>query len=120
LSPRCADPFYRKAIRVSTGAVFVLPILRAPEWPAFLLELGRLGFARWAAVVEPVATPIERLVAEARPSRVALLLGSEGPGLSAAARSACDREVTIALSPRGVDSLNVATAGAILLHRLLR
>jgi tRNA G18 (ribose-2'-O)-methylase SpoU len=67
------------------------------------------------AVVEPDATPLARFHA---PARFALLLGAEGPGLSAAARACCDHRVTIPMSA-GADSLNVATAGAIFLYGLL-
>ena len=117
LSPRCADPFYRKAIRVSLGAVFSLPILRARRWPG---DLEALRAARgspasrrrggWASTPGD-ATPLARF---SPPPRFALLLGAEGPGLSAAARAACDHLVTIPMSA-GADSLNVATAGAIFL-----
>ncbi len=128
LSPRSADPFYRKAIRVALGSTFALPIVRLRSWPADLLALKRhLGLTLVAAVVEPPgcetetssgspSTPIP-LPALRRPERVGVLLGSEGPGLSAAARAACDLEVTIPMSP-GADSLNVATAGALVLYHL--
>jgi tRNA G18 (ribose-2'-O)-methylase SpoU len=114
LSPRCADPFYRKAIRVSLGAVFGLPVVRARAWPGDLEGLGADGVAIVGAVVEPGATPLARFEA---PARFALLLGAEGPGLSAAARAACDHLVTIPMAA-GADSLNVATAGAIFLWAL--
>jgi tRNA G18 (ribose-2'-O)-methylase SpoU len=116
LSPRCADPFYRKAIRVSLGAVFALPIVRAQRWPDELDDLRRDGLTVIGAVVEPGASALARFPA---PPRFALLLGAEGPGLSAAARARCDHLVTIPMSP-GADSLNVATAGAIFLHALTR
>jgi len=112
LSPRCADPFYRKAIRVSLGAVFELPIVRAARWPDDLIALRASGLAVVGAVLDPDATPLERF---ARPPRVALLFGAEGPGLSPAARAACDHLVTIRMSP-GADSLNVATAAAVFLY----
>jgi len=114
LSPRCADPFYRKAIRVALGAVFHLPVIRLERWPEALKELRARGLSLVAAVVDPSAIPLHRFVP---PERFALLLGAEGPGLSRAARQACDAEVTIPMSP-GADSLNVATAGAIFLHAL--
>jgi tRNA G18 (ribose-2'-O)-methylase SpoU len=115
LSPRCADPFYRKAIRVAIGATFTLPIVRLTHWPADLLALKqRLGFVVLGAVLDPKATP---LAAVHRPAKVALLLGSEGPGISASARSVCDELITIPMAP-GADSLNVATAGAVALFHL--
>jgi tRNA G18 (ribose-2'-O)-methylase SpoU len=114
LSPRCADPFYRKAIRVAIGAVFQLPVVRLPDWPGGLAALKQVGFTLLGAVLDRQAGP---LAAARRPPKVALLLGSEGPGLSAAARAACDHLVTIPMAP-GADSLNVATAGAIALYHL--
>jgi tRNA G18 (ribose-2'-O)-methylase SpoU len=114
LSPRCADPFYRKAIRVSLGAVFALPIVRAARWPEALAQLRADGLTLVAAVVAPDATPLARF---SPPGRFALVLGAEGPGLSPAARAACDHQVTIPMSP-AADSLNVATAAAIFLYAL--
>jgi tRNA G18 (ribose-2'-O)-methylase SpoU len=118
LSPRCADPFYRKAIRVSLGGIFELPVVRLARWPEGLDELRARGFALVAAVVAPDATPLPRF---APPPRWALLLGSEGPGLSPGAVARCDHRVTIPMSSSpGADSLNVATAGAVLLYALTR
>jgi len=114
LSPRTADPYYRKAVRVSIGAVFQLPIVRLASWPDDLGALKRQGFALLGAVVDVAAT---RLATVHSPPKVALLLGAEGPGLSPAARAACDRLVTIPMAP-GADSLNVATAGAVALFHL--
>ncbi len=114
LSPRCADPFYRKAIRVSLGAVFALPIVRLAAWPNDLQRLRADGLSLLAAVVDPSATPLARFE---RPARLAILLGAEGPGLSPAAHALCDHRVTIPMSP-GADSLNVATAAAIFLYAL--
>jgi tRNA G18 (ribose-2'-O)-methylase SpoU len=114
LSPRCADPFYRKAIRVSAGSVFFLPIVRAGQWPADLLALRAAGLTLLAAVLDADAVPIERF---SPPARFALVLGAEGPGLSHGTKTLCDARVTIPMA--GADSLNVATAGALLLHRLL-
>jgi tRNA G18 (ribose-2'-O)-methylase SpoU len=114
MSPRCADPFYRKAIRVSLGAVFALPMVRAGAWPGELARLRDDGIQVVGAVLDAHATPLDRF---ARPPRMALLLGAEGPGLSAAARAACDHLVTIPMSPQA-DSLNVATAAAIFLYAL--
>src|SRR5579871_864521 len=114
LSPRCADPFYRKAIRVSLGAVFGLPIVRLRRWPGDLQALRAGGVAVVGAVLDADATPLGGFV---RPPRVALLFGAEGPGLSPGARAACDHRVTIPMSP-GADSLNVATAAALFLYAL--
>jgi tRNA G18 (ribose-2'-O)-methylase SpoU len=114
LSPRCADPFYRKAIRVSLGAVFQLPIVRFARWPDDLAVLRDQDLTLVAAVVDPGARALRGFTP---PARFALLLGAEGPGLSPAARAAADHQVTIPMSA-GADSLNVATAGAIFLYAL--
>jgi tRNA G18 (ribose-2'-O)-methylase SpoU len=113
LSPRCADPFYRKAIRVSMGSVFHLPIVRATRWPDDLRALRDRSLI--AAVVDGDATPIEKF---SPPPRFALVLGAEGPGLTPGTLRLCEARVTIPMAA-GADSLNVATAGAVLLHRLL-
>jgi tRNA G18 (ribose-2'-O)-methylase SpoU len=118
LSPRCADPFYRKAIRVSLGAVFDLPIVRLAHWPDDLDLLRKLGFSLVAAVLAANATPLPRF---APPARWALLLGAEGPGLSPGAVLRCHESVTIPMSTsKGVDSLNVSTAAAVMLYALTR
>lgn len=111
LSPRAADPFYRKAIRVSMGAVFAIPIVRAQSWPGDLAGLRARGFSIVGTVLDRDATPLAAL---SWPERVALVFGSEGPGLSTAAREVCDARVTIPMIH--ADSLNVATAGAIFLY----
>jgi tRNA G18 (ribose-2'-O)-methylase SpoU len=116
LSPRCADPFYRKSIRVSLGAVFTLPIIRLAAWPGDLQRLRAEGVSLVAATLDTDATLLARFD---RPARLAVLLGAEGPGLSPAARALCDQRVTIPMSP-GADSLNVATAAAIFLYALTR
>ena len=114
LSPRCADPFYRKAVRVSIGAVFQLPVVVCAGWPGDLAALKTAGFQLYGAVLDDRAVP---LPAVRRAEKVALLLGTEGPGLSAVARAACDHLITIPMAP-GADSLNVATAGAVMLYHL--
>jgi tRNA G18 (ribose-2'-O)-methylase SpoU len=117
LSPRCADPFYRKAVRTSTGAVFALPIVRATRWPADLLTLREgHGFSLVGAVLADDALPLPSLVP---PERLALLFGAEGPGLDLATQRLCDQRVTIPMARApGVDSLNVATASAVFLYHL--
>jgi tRNA G18 (ribose-2'-O)-methylase SpoU len=114
LSPRCADPFYRKAVRVSIGAIFQLPVVVCTRWPEDLGALKAAGFELYGAVLDDraIALPAVR-----RAEKVALLLGTEGPGLSVDARAACDHLITIPMSP-GSDSLNVATAGAVALYHL--
>ncbi len=118
LSPRCADPFYRKAVRTSAGAVLSLPIVRAGRWPDDLLTLREQGFVLAGAVLGDHARPLADFVP---PARLALLFGSEGPGLDQDTQRLCDELLTIpmAKSP-AADSLNVATAGAVFLYHCRR
>lgn len=112
-----ADPLARKAVRVSTGSTLEVPFARCTDWPAALARLRTVGFAVWALCAdegEPLETAAD---APARAGRVALLLGGEEAGLTGAARRAADRRVRIATAP-GFDSLNVATACVLALHRL--
>jgi tRNA G18 (ribose-2'-O)-methylase SpoU len=115
LSPRCADPFYRKAVRTSVGAVLSLPIVRATHWPADLLALReRPGFRLVGAVVGQHAQP---LASFQPPPRLALLFGAEGPGLDPPTQELCDALVTVPMAAsHGVDSLNVSAAGAVFLY----
>jgi tRNA G18 (ribose-2'-O)-methylase SpoU len=117
LSPGCADPLYRKAIRVSMGATLSTPFVRV-AWPAGLGALRAAGYTLVALTPDRGAEAIGRLAERGLPSRrLALLVGSEGTGLSERARAAADLCVRIPMAP-GVDSLNVATASGIALHRL--
>jgi tRNA G18 (ribose-2'-O)-methylase SpoU len=115
LSPRCADPLYRRAVRVSIGHVLHVPHSRFTEWPGGLEVVARAGFERWALTpsgdVALATLPV--------PDRVALVVGAEGPGLTAAALARSDRRVRIEMAP-GVDSLNVATATAIACWHVVR
>jgi tRNA G18 (ribose-2'-O)-methylase SpoU len=113
LSPGGGDPLYRKAVRASMGASLEIPFARCAPWPAALGELGAAGY-RLVALAPRAPLPIEALPA-ASPS--ALLVGSEAEGLSEAALAAADVAVRIPIAP-AVDSLNVATAAAVALHRL--
>jgi len=118
LSPGCADPHYRKAIRVSMGAALRVPFAHAEPWADSLARLNRAGFTVVALTPAPDAVDISDVHrALSRPRRVALLLGTEGAGLSADALAASDLRVRIPMAP-GVDSLNVASAAAVALHRL--
>lgn len=118
LSPTCADPLYRRAVRVSMGEVFAVPYARAVAWPAALATIRTAGFHLLAMTPAPDAIPIQRLNATRR-ARPALLLGAEGPGLSTAAMQAADVRVVVPMH-RGVDSLNVATAAAVAFWELCR
>ena len=120
LAPGGADPLYRKAVRVSTGATLQLPFARCASWPGQLEKLRSAGWTVLAAVAEPDAIDVRDYGARIpRPERVCLVLGSEGYGLSAGARAAADACVTIRMRA-GFDSLNVATASGILLHHFSR
>jgi tRNA G18 (ribose-2'-O)-methylase SpoU len=114
VSPRCADPYYRKALRTAVGATFNLAVHRAEDWPAAVSAWReRYQLPLIAAVVDSAAWPLAQLPPQ---SRFALCVGSEGPGLTAALRGLCDFQVTIPMS--GADSLNVAVAAGIILHHL--
>lgn len=116
VSARCADPFYRRSVRVSMGTVFQVPWTRIDDGAAGLGELAAQGFDIAALALDERAVPLDVYAAE-RPDRVALLLGSEGEGLSQDALAAADTVVTIPMSG-GVDSLNVASAAAVALWAL--
>ncbi|WP_238425577.1 TrmH family RNA methyltransferase [Micromonospora parastrephiae] len=118
LSPSCADPLYRRSVRVSMGEVFAMPYAKLDPWPAGLDQVREAGFTVLAMTPAPDAVPIQRLTPAQR-GRAALLLGAEGPGLTAAAQSASDVRVVIPMR-RGVDSLNVAAAAAVAFWELGR
>ena len=110
LAPRCADPLYRRAIKVSMGAVFTLPWTRLPEWYDALPALSARGFTTVALTLADDAVPVEEAVAGL--DRVALVLGSEGHGLSERWQESADRRAIISMH-EGIDSLNVAAASAV-------
>jgi tRNA G18 (ribose-2'-O)-methylase SpoU len=114
LCPRSADPLYRRSVRVSIGQVLHVPWTRVAAWPDALHTLRARGFELLALTPDRTATPLSDVVADG--SRRALLLGAEGPGLSAEALAAADQRVCIPLAP-GVDSLNVATAAAVAFYQ---
>lgn len=118
LSPTCADPLYRRSVRVSMGEVFAIPYAKVAHWPAGLAQVREAGFTLLAMTPAPDAVPMQRLAAAQR-ERVALLLGAEGRGLTPAAQSASDVRVVIPMR-RGVDSLNVAAAAAVAFWELGR
>jgi tRNA G18 (ribose-2'-O)-methylase SpoU len=118
LSPTCADPLYRRAVRVSMGEVFAIPYATLEPWPHGLDRVREAGFAVLALTPDPAAVPLQQLTAGQR-ARAALLLGAEGPGLSRHALAASDVPVKIPMR-RGVDSLNVAAAAAVAFWELGR
>lgn len=116
VSPRCADPLYRRSVRVSMGTVFQVPWTRLPEWGEARDVLHDAGFRLAALALADDAVSLDAFSAD-RPERVALLLGAEGDGLSRRALEAADTVVTIPMAG-GVDSLNVAAASAVALWEL--
>lgn len=114
VSPRCADPLYRRSVRVSMGTVFQVPWTRADPWPTSLDLLRELGFRVVALSPDPDGQDLRTLPAG---DPVAILIGSEGPGLTAAARERCDGAVRIVMRG-GVDSLNAAAASAVAFYAL--
>ena len=114
VSPRCADPLYRRSVRVSMGTVFQVPWTRLATWPGGLAELQGLGFTVAALALSDDAVTLDDLVAPPAgpPTRLALVLGTEGDGLSRGAVQAADVVVRIPMAG-GVDSLNVAAASAV-------
>jgi tRNA G18 (ribose-2'-O)-methylase SpoU len=125
VSPRCADPLYRRSVKVSMGAVFAVPWARMTDWYGGLATVRAAGFRLLALTPDPAATPIGAAPAApgtpAAPGgpgkRTALLLGTEGDGLSSRWRHEADQAVRIPMDPgaqaAGVDSLNVVAAAAI-------
>lgn len=111
LSPTCTDPLYRRSVRVSMGEVFALPYARAEHWPDVLDRLGERGFAVLALTPDEAAESIADIDLS-DVDRRAVLLGAEGPGLTAAALATVRRPVRIPMH-HGVDSLNVAAAAAV-------
>jgi tRNA G18 (ribose-2'-O)-methylase SpoU len=108
----CADPLYRRAVRVSMGHALLVPYARTVDWPADLVLLKDSGFRLLALTPHHEACPLPDAMAAVRDQRAAVLVGAEGPGLTAAALRLSDMRVRIPMS-RGTDSLNVATAAAL-------
>ena len=117
LDPATVDPLYRKALRTAMGAALVVPWARLEPWPDALARLRDAGVVVAALTPRPAAEPLGAFVAAHAERPVALLVGAEGDGLSAAALAAADVHVRIAMAP-GADSVNVATATGIALHAL--
>jgi len=118
LSPGCCDPLYRKAIRTSMAATLRVPFARVERWPGGLEAVRAAGFALVALTPAADARDIGAFTADpGRPARIALVVGTEGAGLSAAAEAMADARVRIPMAP-GVDSLNLATATGIALYRI--
>lgn len=116
VTPRCADPFYRRSIRVSMGTVFQVPWTRTGPWPAGVDELRAAGFTVAAFALEEGAVCLDDLAADP-PERLALVMGAEGDGLGRRTVAAADLVVRIPMAG-GVDSLNVAAASAVAMWAL--
>ncbi len=115
LGPACADPLYRKSIRTSMGATLAIPWMTAADWPAALTRMRAGGRRVIALTPDARATPLAALPRDGQP--FALVVGTEGAGLSAGALAAADVHATIPMTSL-VDSLNVNTATAIALYHL--
>jgi len=122
LSPRCADPLYRRSVKVSMGAVFAIPYARMAGWYDGLAELRAADFTLLALTPNEDATPIAQALGAldgpgTGTARAALLFGTEGDGLSSRWLHEADAPGRIPMSPSaraaGVDSLNVVAAAAI-------
>ncbi|MGW4445737.1 TrmH family RNA methyltransferase [Streptomyces sp. NPDC004682] len=118
LTPRCADPLYRRAVKVSMGAVFSVPYARFDSWPQDAGTLHDAGFVIAALCLGPDSITLDELAA-ADHEKLALMLGTEGEGLSRAAMNAADKLVRIPMSA-GIDSLNVAAASAVAFYATCR
>jgi tRNA G18 (ribose-2'-O)-methylase SpoU len=117
--PGCADPLYRRAVRVSMGHALLVPYARTEEWPADLNILRDNGFRLLAMTPDSDAATLAQSMALVPDDKVAILVGAEGPGLSERAMRASDMRVRIPMSG-GTDSLNVATAAALAFYERAR
>jgi tRNA G18 (ribose-2'-O)-methylase SpoU len=115
----CADPLYRRAVRVSMGHALLVPYAWASNWPADLQLLRDKGFRLLAMTPDPTASSLSEAIPTLADERVAVLVGAEGPGLTERAMRSCDVRVRIPMS-RGTDSLNVATAAALAFYERAR
>ncbi len=119
LSPTCCDPLYRKAIRTSMAATLRVPFARAgaDDWPAALTSVKAAGFTIVALTPRQPSETLDAFNSRPRFGRIALLLGTEGAGLTPEAEAAADYRVRIPIAG-GIDSLNLAVAAGIALHSL--
>lgn len=113
----CADPLYRRAVRVSMGHALLVPFARSERWPSDLDILRDNGFHLLAMTPNPDARALSEAAADLGDARVAVLVGAEGPGLTETVMRASDERVRIPMA-RGTDSLNVATAAALAFYSL--
>jgi tRNA G18 (ribose-2'-O)-methylase SpoU len=111
VTPQCADPLYRRSVRVSMGTVFQVPWTRIDPWPEGIDTLRRAGYVVAGMTLGEGAITLDELVAEDH-RHLALVFGTEGQGLTPGADRRLDRRVTIPMAG-GVDSLNVAASSAV-------
>lgn len=111
LSPRCADPLYRRAVKVSMGAVFSVPWTRVEPWPNGLEQLRQAGYHVAGMSLADDSVTLDELVVQNHP-RLALVFGTEGHGLTRGVERLLDAKVVIPMMA-GVDSLNVAASSAV-------
>jgi tRNA G18 (ribose-2'-O)-methylase SpoU len=116
ITPRCADPLYRRAVRVSMGTVFQVPWTRIENWPEGVQVLAENGFTVAAFALTDTAISLDDLAAHL-PDRLAMIFGTEGDGLSRRAVEGADLVVKIPMAG-GVDSLNMAAASAVAIWAL--
>lgn len=116
VTPRCADPLYRRSVRVSMGAVLQVPWTRLPEWPEGVEALHEHGFTIAALALDDSAVDLGDF-ARNPPEKIAIMVGTEGDGLSRNALRGADVTVTIPMQG-GIDSLNVAAACSVALWAL--
>jgi len=115
----CADPLYRRAVRVSMGHALLVPFARTQRWPADLELLRNNDFQLLAMTPDSQACILGDAMSARAGQKVAVLVGAEGPGLTETAMRASDTRVRIPMS-RGTDSLNVATAAACAFYERIR
>lgn len=115
----CADPLYRRAVRVSMGHALLVPYAWAASWPEDLGVLRDNGFRVLAMTPDPQAPTLASAMAELAGDKVAMMVGAEGPGLKEHTMRSADVRVRIPMS-RGTDSLNVATAAALAFYERAR
>lgn len=116
VTPRCADPLYRRSVRVSMGTVFQVPWTRIDPWPGSVTRLQEAGWTVAAMALAGDSVTLDELAAR-EPERLALVMGTEGDGLGTRTVAACDVTVRIPMAG-GVDSLNVAAASAVAMYTL--
>jgi tRNA G18 (ribose-2'-O)-methylase SpoU len=116
VTPRCADPLYRRSVKVSMGAVFQVPWTRLERWPGDLDRLRTAGFTTAALALSDQAVSLDSFVAQGH-QKVALIAGTEGHGLRPSTISGADMSVCIPMTG-GIDSLNIASAAAVAFYAI--